>query len=462
MGNYYILMGISSFYMVLESLSESLKQILNKVANATSVDPKLVREITREMQRALLQADVNVKIVLELTKRIEEKGVKEKPPAGMGVREYLIKVIHDELLSILGKGHAIKLGKKMKILLVGLYGQGKTTTAGKLGRYFQRRGMTPALIAGDVHRPAAYDQLKQIGDMINIPVFGIPGETKAAKVVREGLTKFKDYDVIIIDTAGRDRLDDDLIEEIKRVAAVVEPDETFLVLDATMGQQAGVHAKGFHDAVGLTGVILTKLDGSAKGGGALSAVAETGAQIAFVGVGEHLEDLEMFDPTRFISRLLGWGDLKSLLERAEEVITKEEAERIAHRLMSGKFTLKDMYVQMEAVTKMGPFSRLMSMLPTGMFGISPDRSQIEAHQKRLRKWKVIMQSMTKEEMDDPRIIKSKRISRIARGSGTSEDDVRELIKQYNIAVRTMKNITSNREFRRRLERQMKDMGGEIE
>jgi signal recognition particle subunit SRP54 len=292
-------------------------------------------------------------------------------------------------------------------------------------------------------------------------VFGDPKETKAARVVREGIDKFKTYDVIIVDTAGRDRLDDELIEEVKRIATVAEPEEVFLVLDATMGQQAGVHAKAFHDAVGLTGVILTKLDGSAKGGGALSAVAETGAQIAFVGVGEHLDDLELFDPTRFISRLLGWGDLRSLIERAEEVMTQEDAERIAHRLMSGKFTLKDMYTQMEAVTKMGPLSKLMSMLPTGMFGMAPDQSQIEMHQKRLRKWKVIMQSMTKEELNDPKVIKSKRIARIARGSGTSEDDVRELIKQYNVSVKALKNMTSNREFRRRLERQMKEMGGDM-
>lgn len=447
--------------MVLDSLGESLRRILNKVANAPTIDPKLVKEITKEMQRALLQGDVNVKLVLELTKRIEEKATKEKPPAGMSAREYFIKVIHDELLAILGKGRTLKIGGKMKILLVGLYGQGKTTSAGKLARYFQRRGMNPALIAGDVHRPAAYDQLKQIGEKISAPVYGDPKETKAARVVREGIDKFKTYDVIIVDTAGRDRLDDELIEEVKRIATVAEPEEVFLVLDATMGQQAGVHAKAFHDAVGLTGVILTKLDGSAKGGGALSAVAETGAQIAFVGVGEHLDDLELFDPTRFISRLLGWGDLRSLLERAEEVMTQEDAERIAHRLMSGKFTLKDMYTQMEAVTKMGPLSKLMSMLPTGMFGMAPDQSQIEMHQKRLRKWKVIMQSMTKEELNDPKVIKSKRIARIARGSGTSEDDVRELIKQYNVSVKALKNMTSNREFRRRLERQMKDMGGDL-
>lgn len=447
--------------MVLDSLGESLRRILNKVASAPTVDPKLVKEIVKEMQRALLQGDVNVKLVLELTKRIEEKATKEKPPAGMSAREYFIKIIHDELLSILGKGRTLKLGGKMKILLVGLYGQGKTTSAGKLSRYFQRRGMNPALIAGDVHRPAAYDQLKQIGEKISVPVFGDPKETKAAKLVREGIEKFKQYDVIIVDTAGRDRLDDELIEEVKRIATVAEPNEVFLVLDATMGQQAGIHAKSFHDAVGLTGVILTKLDGSAKGGGALSAVGETGAQIAFVGVGEHLDDLELFDPTRFISRLLGWGDLKSLLERAEEVITQEDAERIAHRLMSGKFTLKDMYNQMEAVTKMGPLTKLMSMLPTSMFGMAPDQSQIEMHQKRLRKWKVIMQSMTKEELNDPKIIKSKRISRIARGSGTTEDDVRELIKQYHISIKALKNITSNREFRRRMERQMKDMGGDL-
>lgn len=447
--------------MVLDSLGASLRRILTRVADAPAVDSTLIREVVKEMQRALLQGDVNVEVVLAMTKRIEARASEERPPAGMNPREFLIKVIHDELIGILGENKEVEL-RKMRILLVGLYGQGKTTTAGKLARYFQRRGLNPMLIAGDVHRPAAVHQLEQIGEQVNVPVYSDRNESRAAKIVRDGLKMAKGMDVVIVDTAGRDRLDDDLIEEVKRIARVCRPDEVFLVLDATMGQQAGAHAKAFHEAVGVTGVVLTKLDGSAKGGGALSAVAATGAPVVYVGVGEHMEDLEMFDPTRFISRLLGWGDIRALLERAEKVISEEDAERVAHRLMSGRFTLRDMYTQMEAVMKMGPLSKLLSFLPSGMLGGGLDTAQVEAHQRRLRRWKVIMQSMTEEELNNPKIIKSRRIARIARGSGMRKDDVRELLRQYNAAVKMMKSIRSNREFRRRFESQMRRMGGDID
>jgi len=340
--------------------------------------------------------------------------------------------------------------------MVGLYGQGKTTTAGKLAKQLQKKGLKIAMIACDVHRPAAYDQLSQIGKKLNVPVYGDPTEKKALKILKAGLKEFKDDDIIIIDTSGRHSLEKSLIEEIKDLSEEAKADERFLVLDATVGQQAGPQAKAFHDAVGVTGVILTKMDGSAKGGGALSAVAETGAPICFIGVGEHLEDLEKFDPARFVSRLLGMGDIQSLLEKAQEMMDNETAEETARKMMSGRFTLKDMYDQMEMLEGVGSLSKVANMIP----GISGKISEkdMDASQERLRKFRVIMDSMTKEELEDPKILKSSRVMRIARGSGTTPKDVRELLKQYNISKKAIKGFMGNRKMRRQLMKQMKTDG----
>src|SRR4030042_220790 len=328
--------------MGLDSLGQSLRNAIKKIANASHVDQKWIKEVVKDIQRALLQADVNVKLVLQMTKELEERALTEKPPAGMSSREHVIKIVYEELVKLIGKPKEIP-AKPQRILMVGLYGQGKTTTAGKLGRELHKRGMKVGLVAADVHRPAAYDQLNTIGKKLNIPVFGDPKEKNAVKIAKKAMREFEGYDVIIIDTSGRHSLEEDLIQEIKDVAKAVDAENKILVLDAQTGQQAGPQAKAFHDAVGLTGVVITKLDGTAKGGGALSAVAETGAPICYIGVGEHLEDIERFDPDRFISRLLGMGDIKSLLEAASEVMDEEKAEEITKKMMSGKFTLKEMY-----------------------------------------------------------------------------------------------------------------------
>jgi signal recognition particle subunit SRP54 len=437
--------------MVLERLGQSLRDVLKKIANAPYIDQGIVKDVVRDVQRALLQADVNVKLVAGMTRNLERRALTEKPPAGMSSKEHVIRILYDEIVKILGQGHEI-LPKKQKILLVGLYGQGKTTTAGKLAKHLQKRGLRVALIACDVHRPAAYDQLVQIGKKLNVPVYGDPSETRAIKILREGLKQFKDEDVIIIDTSGRHSLEDSLIDEIRELSKEAGADEKFLVMDATIGQQAGPQAKAFNDAVGITGVILTKMDGSAKGGGALSAVAETGAPICYIGVGEHLEDLEKFDPTRFVSRLLGMGDLQSLLEKAQEVMDEEKAKEMTRKLSSGKFTLKDMYEQMKMLEGVGPMSKVMQMIP-GLSGKLSDKD-IEQSQDRLRKFKVIMDSMTEEELEDPKIIKSSRVLRIARGSGTSPKDVRELLRQYNMSKKAIKGFLGNRKMRRQLLKQM--------
>ncbi len=445
--------------MVLEGLGESLRGVLKKIAKAGTVDEALVKEVTRDIQRALLQADVNVQLVLGLTKELERRALNEKPPAGMTLREHIIKIIYEELVRILGQPRQLALGKQT-ILMVGLYGQGKTTQTGKLARYLHKRGLKVGMIAADVHRPAAYDQLKQIGEKISVPVFGMPGETDAAKIVGKGMEHFHAMDVKIIDTSGRHALEADLIAEIKRVAEVAKADERILVLDASVGQQAGPQAQAFHDAVGVTSVILTKMDGSAKGGGALSAVARTQAAIVFIGTGEHLEDLETFNPERFISRLLGMGDIQTLLEKAKETMTEEQAMETTKKIMSGRFTLKEMYEQMEMVSNMGPLKKLLSMLPGFGMGMT-DKINVEETQKRLAIFRVIMDSMTEEEMEEPKIIKSSRVNRIARGAGVDPKEVRALLHQYNTSKKAVKGLMGNRKLRRQMMKQLEsgEMGG---
>jgi signal recognition particle subunit SRP54 len=436
--------------MVLENLGQSLRNVLKKITGASHIDEALVKEITRDIQRALLQADVNVKLVLEMTKEVERRALNEKPPAGTSPKEHVIRIIYDELTKILGTPRPLPIAKQT-IMMVGLYGQGKTTTTGKLARYFHKKGLKVGVIAADVHRPAAYDQLQQIAEKVGVQIYGKPGEKDAAKIAREGMEHFSHMDVVLVDTSGRHALEDDLISELKRVADVVKPTERILVLDAAVGQQAGPQAKAFHDAVGVTSVIITKMDGTAKGGGALSAVAQTQAAIVFIGVGEHLTDLEPFEPTRFISRLLGMGDIQSLLEAAKDNISEAEAEETVKKMMAGRFTLKEMYEQMEMLTSMGPLKKLVSMLP-GMPGMS-DKIDMEQSQEKLRKFRYIMDSMTDEEMENPKIIKSTRINRIARGAGVEGKDVRELLKQYNMSKKAVKGFMGNRKFRKQLMKQ---------
>jgi len=439
--------------MVLDNLGDSLKRTIKKIANSVHVDATLVKEVVRDIQRALLQADVNVKLVVELSKKIEKRSLQEKPPAGMSNREHVIHIVYEELVNILGQSRELPI-KKQIIMMVGLYGQGKTTSCGKLGRYFKKKGLRPAVIAGDVHRPAAYEQLKAIAEQVEIPFYGDKKEKDAIKVVTAGLDKFKrSADVIIVDTSGRHKLEDDLIDEMKAIFKVTKPDEKLLVMDAAMGQQSGPQAKAFNDAIGITGIVLTKLDGTAKGGGALSASSEVGSPIVFVGVGEHPTDFEKFDPSGFISRLLGMGDIKSLLEKAEESMKGKDAEKTARRLMSGKFNLNDMYDQMDMLSGMGPLSKVAEMLPFGQTGKLKDVDMNQTQDK-LAKFRVIMDSMTEEEKEKPDLIRSSRIKRIARGAGVENKDVKELLKYYNMTKRMMKGFSSDRKMRRNLMKQL--------
>lgn len=439
--------------MVLENLSRSLRNTIKRIANSPYVDRKLVKEVVKDVQRAMLLSDVNVKLVLELTKEIESRSLTEKPPAGMSSKEHVIRIVYDELVKIIGTSKDIKL-KKQVIMMIGLYGQGKTTTCAKLAKYFQKKGLKPGLIASDVHRPGAYDQLSQLGKQINVPVYGDPEEKNAVRVVKNGLKELKDNDIIIIDTSGRHALEPGLIDEMKKISKTSKPDEKLLIVDASIGQQAGVQAKAFNDAINITGVVISKLDGSAKGGGALSAVSQVKAPVIFIGTGEKTEDIEYFDPKRFISRMLGMGDLQALLEKAEEVVDKEKAEKTARKIMSGKFTLKDMYEQMDMITGMGPLRKIVDMLPFGMSNKLSDDKMKETQEK-LKKFKIIMDSMTDEEMENPGIVKTSRVKRIALGAGCESKDVKALLKYYNMSKRAVKGFAGNRKMRKSLMKSLK-------
>ena len=420
--------------MVLDKLGDSLQSAIKKIVGGGRVDKRAVDELVKSIQRALLQADVNVKQVMELSGRIRNRALDEKPRAGASAREHVIGIVYDELLNLIGESTPPMLSKQT-IMMVGLQGSGKTTTTAKLARYFQRKGLKPAVICADTDRPGAYDQLQMLCDGLNIAFYGERTDDPIG-IAERGLDKLSTYDVRIIDTAGRHSLESDLIEQMEAIHAIAKPDQKLLVLDAAIGQQARDQARAFHDSIGITGVIITKLDGTAKGGGALSAVSETKAPIAFIGVGEMPDDFEKFETDRFISKLLGMGDIKTLIERAEEVFTDEID---VEKMMQGKFTLKDMYSQLEAMNKMGPLKQVMQMLPVGGIGKISDDMYGETSDK-MTGYKIIMDSMTEAEMLDPKIVDSSRVKRIARGSGMNIENVRELLKYHRMMQKAMKGL----------------------
>lgn len=426
--------------MVLDKLGSSLYESLKKIFGAAVVDENLIKELVRDLQRALLQADVNVKLVFDLSKRVEERALKEEVPPGIPRKEHIIKIVYEEMVRLLGEKPAplnIKPGKRNVIMLVGVQGSGKTTTAAKLARFLQKRGFKTALICADTFRAGALAQLSQLATQINVPIYGDEREKDPVRIALNGLKKFENYDVVIIDTAGRHKDEKSLIEEMKALQEAIKPDEVIMVIDGTIGQQAAVQAKAFHEATPLGSIIVSKLDGSARGGGALSAVAATGVPIKFIGVGEKIEDLEVFDPPSFVSRLLGMGDLKGLIEKVREAELKVPEKKVK-AMLSGKFTLMDMYEQIEAMRSMGPFSRLLKMIPGIGYEVPEDLMNVA--EERLKKWRAIIQSMTPEEREKPQIINASRIRRIARGSGTSEKDVKDLLNQYMLMRKMLKTL----------------------
>ena len=426
--------------MALERLGSSLYEALKKIFKASVVDEAAVRELVKDVQRALLQADVNVKLVLNISSQIEERALKEKVPPGISRREHVIKVVYEELTRFLGeKPTPIKVepGKRRVVMLVGIQGSGKTTAAAKLARYFQKRGLKTALVCADTYRPGAYAQLQQLAERINVPLYGDLNVKNPVKIVLQGLEQFADREMIIVDTAGRHKEEQKLIEEMKTLEKKISPDEIMLVIDGTIGQQAMVQATAFNKATPIGSILVTKLDGSARGGGALSAVAATGAPLKFVSTGEKIQDIEIFVPSRFVARLLGMGDLETLLDKVREAEIKVPQKK-AKAILSGRFTLTDMYEQFEAVKGMGPFRKLLKMIPGMSYNVPED--MLEMAEDRMGKWRVIIQSMTPEERENPKIFNASRIRRVARGSGTDKKEVKELLKQYSVMRRMLKTL----------------------
>jgi signal recognition particle subunit SRP54 len=440
--------------MMLDGLSTSLKDALKKLAGKSVVDRAAVDELVKDLQRALLSSDVNVKLVMELSKSIRSRSLEEEVPKGMNVREHVLRIVYQELVRLVWASTEVRL-EPQTILMAGLQGSGKTTTTAKLARYFQKKGMKVGVICADTFRPGAYDQIATLCGKINIPCFGNPAEKDAIKLTREGLAALKDQELIIVDTQGRHALEADLIREIVELNVLTKATHRWLVIDAALGQQASEQARRFHEAIGIDGVIITKMDGTAKGGGALSAVAETKSGIAFIGSGETIEDLERFDPDGFISRMLGMGDLKALMEKANEAIKPGDVDVDA--MIKGKFTLRDMYKQLEALNKMGPLKQIMGMLPLGNMQLPEGVYDVTS--TKMVRYRIIMDSMTPGELDDPALINSSRMQRIAHGAGATPDEVRELLKYYKMMQRTLKGLRGASGGKFNMQRLMKRFSG---
>jgi signal recognition particle subunit SRP54 len=431
--------------MVLGKLGSALNEAMRKLLRSSIVDEKAVKELVQDLQRALLQADVNVHLVMELTGRIQERSLKEEVAPGISRREYVIKIVNEELTDILGSKTVpltIQPSKTNIYLVIGIQGSGKTTNIVKLAKLMKKEGHSVGVVAADTFRPGAYDQLKQLSDKAEVPCFGDPKEKDAIKVAKKGVKHFesKKTQLILVDTAGRHKEEESLIREMKQIAKAINPTEIILVVDGTLGQQATTQAAAFNAATPIGSIIVTKLDGSARGGGALSAVAATGAPIKYIGTGENINDLEQFQPTKFVGQLLGMADFESLLKRVQEAEAMPDKD-LAKALLSGKFTLKDMMTQMEAMGNVGSIGKILSMLGLG-YKVPEEMQEVAA--ENLEKWKVIMKSMTEEELGNPKVIRSSRIQRIARGSGTQQKDVKDLLKQYQQSRKFIKQFRKRR------------------
>jgi signal recognition particle subunit SRP54 len=442
--------------MVLDKLGESLKGTLQKIASSVFVDDRLVNELVKDIQRALLTADVNVQLVFALTTSIKERIQKEDTPGGITKKEHLIKIVYEELVKFLGdKQRSISVDKKpLRIMLLGLFGSGKTTTAAKLAKYFRKRGLTVAMVQLDVYRPAAHEQLVQLGTQIDVPVFG--GKGKPLDIYETHSDELDKFDVVLVDTAGRDALSNDLIEELRALGERIAPDEKLLVISGDIGQAAQKQAEAFHSAAAITGVVVTKLEGTAKGGGALTACASTGAPVLFIGVGERVDDLEPFNPERFVGRLLGMGDLETLLEKAREAISEEDAEDLGKKLLKGEFNLIDLYEQMQAMKKMGPLNKIVEMIP-GFGQLKMPKEVLDVQEGKLEKWKIAMDSMTRGELEEPEHLDADRIERVSKGSGMPASEIRELLKQHKQSKKMVKMLKGNAP--KNMEKMMKRMGG---
>ncbi len=425
-------------------LGEGIRRAIAKLSGATLIDSKTVKEFTKELQKALISADVDVDLVFELTKKIEDAALKEKLPSGVSAKDYIINMVYKELVYLLGgTTYEPELVPK-HILLMGLYGSGKTTTAAKLAKYYQDHGLSSALIACDVSRPAAYDQLKQLAEQAGVGFFGIQNEKDVRKIVKEALKELRGKKVLICDTSGRNALDKELIEELKSIADEFKPDERLLVISADTGQVAGKQAKEFDSAVKITGVIVTKIDGSGKGGGALSAVHAANSKVTFIGTGEKLNEIELYNAEKFVGRLLGMPDIGALVEKVNDAI--KEANIKPEELVENELTFETFYAELKAMGKMGPLKSIAGTL--GLVDLPKDL--VEQSEEKLKKYKAIIDSMTPEERKNEQLLNNPgRIKRIAKGSGVSEQDVRHLISDFNKMKKLYNSFKNDRNLRKK-------------
>ena len=415
-----------------DALSDRLRDVLGRLTGRGHVTEADVDAAMREVRLALLEADVNYRVVKDFVARVRARAVGADILESLNAGQQVIKIVNEELTALLGQGdRTFRLtGQPAIVALVGLQGSGKTTSAAKLARYLVRQGRQPLMVAGDPYRPAAVEQLEQLGRSLSIPVYTAPQGTLVARIAQDGVAQAKrtGRDVVILDTAGRLTVDEALMEEIRQVAAAVKPSETLLVVDAMTGQEAVNVAQAFAATVPLTGLVLTKIDGDARGGAALSIGAVSGLAVKFLGTGEKTDALEPFYPDRLAGRILGMGDVLTLIERAQETFDANAAEKAAEKLRKNAFTLDDFLEQMQQMKRMGPIGQLLEMIP-GMRGLAKE-AQGAADRGELRHVEAIIQSMTRQERADPTILNASRRRRIARGSGTSLPDVNRLVKQF--------------------------------
>jgi signal recognition particle subunit SRP54 len=439
--------------LVLEGVREAVRKFLG---GGRSYEES-VNEFIRDLQRELIRADVNVALVKQLTDRVRERALKQEPPPGVSRRDWFLKAVYDELVSLFGgEGEPRVMPRKLPwvILLVGVQGSGKTTTAGKLARYYSSRGLRVGLVSADTYRPGALEQLKTLAQQAGVMFYG-EQSGQAEEIAKRGVSELlsKGAQLVIVDTAGRHGYGDEagLLEEMKRIAEAVRPDEVMLVIDAAIGQRAYDIARRFHEATPVGSIVVTKLDGTARGGGVLSAVAATGARVKFVGTGEKIEELEPFNPQSFVARVMGLGDIRALLERVREAEAEEKALKVVEEdIAKGRVTMRTIYAQLKSIRRLGPLSKLLEMLPTASLPIKVGDEQVKLGEEKIRKWLHIIESMTYEELDDPDIIDRSRMRRIALGSGTTVADVKELLTYYRSVKAMLKRFRRDRSLLRRL------------
>ncbi len=440
---------------MLDSLREGLQSALAKLIRGNVVDEAAIKEFVRDLQRSLIQGDVNVKMALEVTERVQSRALTEKPAGGVTRKDQMVSILYEELSRLLGGEGGLQLDKAKTSVLVmlGVQGSGKTTTTAKLARLFTKRGFRVGVVAADTFRPGAVTQLRTLCEGLGVEVFSDEREKDSVKIAKEGRKHFEgSKNLIIVDTAGRHKEESGLLAEMKDIVQGVKPDYSVLVIDGTIGQQCYSQAQAFHKASPVGGTIVTKLDGAAKGGGALAASAATGARIFYIGTGERIDDMEEFVPTRFVGRLLGMGDLKSLLEMVQQSEVQID-EKAAQRLMSGKLTMNDLLAQFEQMKKFGSLKKVVEHLP-GIAG-QLNTQELDKAEGRFGVYKSIIQSMTVQERAEPDSINASRIKRIARGSGRTEKDVRELLSRYK-QMKSLVKTSKGRELRQMMRR----MGGQ--